>query len=243
MLTALTTPLRPLHHRLDQARPYVLGAAWFFVAFSLVQLAWVVSTKWGDPAGLTSLYMATTTTGETIHPWGLGYEGMLGLLVACVQFSVVGTAAIMSVLPTLRWRRLGHGVLIGWAGLWMLGLMKFAGADPAFDSFGAAALSSVLFASTVYRALPRKRPAETPVATVEFDLGFAPESEPQPASRRARAITAARRLGARALRMLDRSVQRVKPAAQKAARHARNAALTASRKVRNSVPPPATSPD
>ncbi|MHC5114816.1 MAG: hypothetical protein ACYTGP_10365 [Planctomycetota bacterium] len=220
MLTAVASPLRPVRRRLDQARPYAIGAAWFFVAFSLVHLAWVVSTKWGDPAGLTSLYMATTSTGETIHPWGLGYDGMLGLLVACGQFLVVGTAAVMSILPTVRWRRFGHGVLIGWAGLWMLGLMKFAGADPAVDSIGAAALSTLLFGSTVYRALPRRKRVEVAAFEVEFepDVEVEPEPEPEtqpepePLTRREHALAVARKCGARARGCLAATLDRTRAA-------------------------------
>ncbi|MCP3904221.1 MAG: hypothetical protein GY715_11370 [Planctomycetes bacterium] len=241
MLTAVATPLRPLRHRLDRARPYALGAAWFFVVFSLGHLAWVISTKWGDPAGLTSLYQATTTTGETVHAWGLGYAGMLGLLVAVGQFALVATAAVMSTVSTPRRRRFGHGVLIGWATLWMLGLMRLAGVDPALDTLAAAGLSTVLFGSTVYRALPRKK------TIAEVHLEFAPidvEPDVEPdvpadrGTRRERAIGAARRLASRARSIASASVRRATPAARAAAR-------AAARKLRDAVAaaPRAENPD
>ena len=155
-----------------RARPRLYhGAAWFFIIFSLAHLAWVISVKWADPSGLTTLYQATAD-GETMRAWGLAYSGVFGLLLAMAQFASVGLAAIMSVRTRRKTRRIGHGILIGWASLWAINLLYLAGFDLAVDSLAQAALMSFLLGCTIYRAAC-PYPARTIAATVndnETDL-------------------------------------------------------------------------
>ena len=129
-----------------------VGGAWFFVLFSLVHLAWVIGAKWADPAGLTTLYQ-TTVGDETYRAWGLAYAGTLGLLLAMAQAAVVGAAAVMSLRARSKTRRLGHAILIAWAALWALNLMRLAGLDLQLDSFCQATIMILLLGSTVSRAV------------------------------------------------------------------------------------------
>jgi len=128
-----------------------VGGAWFFVLFSLAHLAWVIGAKWADPAGLTTLYQ-TTVGDETYRAWGLAYAGTLGLLLAMAQAAVVGAAAVMSLRARPKTRRIGHAILIAWAALWALNLMRLAGLDLQLDSFCQATIMILLLGSTVYRA-------------------------------------------------------------------------------------------
>jgi hypothetical protein len=128
-----------------------VGGAWFFVLFSLAHLAWVIGAKWGDPAGLTTLYQ-TTVGEETYRAWGLAYAGTLGLLLAIAQAVVVGAAAVMSLRSRPKTRRIGHAILITWAALWTLNLVRLAGLDLHLDSFCQATIMTLLLGSTVYRA-------------------------------------------------------------------------------------------
>ena len=139
-----------------------VGGAWFFVLFSLVHLAWVIGAKWADPAGLTTLYQ-TTVGDETYRAWGLAYAGTLGLLLAMAQAAVVGAAAVMSLRARSKTRRLGHAILIAWAALWALNLMRLAGLDLQLDSFCQATIMILLLGSTVYRAVcgPSRRLSAT----------------------------------------------------------------------------------
>jgi hypothetical protein len=142
-----------------------VAGAWFFIVFSLGSLAWVVGTKWSDPAGLTTLYQTSveTITGEeTYRAWGLAYSGTWGLILALVQALVVGTAAVVSTRPASAWYRKAHGVLIAWSALWMIDLMYLTARDGAVDSYVQATMLTILFGCTVFRAVrpPRARSSE-----------------------------------------------------------------------------------
>ena len=128
------------------------GAAWFFIAFSLTYLVWVVGTKWTAPAGLTTLYQ-TTIDGEVHAAWGLSYEGAFGLLLAIVQLGVLVAAVLMSLLKTDKWRRVGHGVLVAWAALWMMGLLNLAVEDGTLGTLLQTGVVSLLLGATLYRAV------------------------------------------------------------------------------------------
>jgi len=156
------------------ARPLAIGAAWFFMLFSLTHLAWVISVKWADPAGVTSLYQ-TTVDGSTYRAWGLAYPGTFGLLLAITQAAVVTAAAVMSLRLKPQTRRLGHGILIAWAALWLLNLVRLAAIDLHVDSLCQASIMAFLFAGTVYRAMharavPPPRQHARPLIVLSTDL-------------------------------------------------------------------------
>ena len=53
------------------------------------------------------------------HAWiGLVYVGIPGMVLLLTEFGVLLAALVMSVLSRNRWRRIGHGILVTWAGLW-----------------------------------------------------------------------------------------------------------------------------
>ncbi len=81
-----------LFARVRPAHKYIIGAAWFFVVFSLLNLVWVVGSKLGSPAGPTSLYQ-TTVGDETYRAIGLNYTGVIGMMWAMLQGGVILTAA------------------------------------------------------------------------------------------------------------------------------------------------------
>jgi hypothetical protein len=149
-----------LLHRLGRVKAvaprYAVGAAWFFAVFSLVNLAWVIGAKWGDTAGMTTLYQTTVETisgPETHRAWGLAYPGATGLMLAVLQAGAVLAALIMSTRPRGRVRKLGHGVLIAWASLWTLDLVHLASLDGRVDSLLQASFMTLLAACTIFRAV------------------------------------------------------------------------------------------
>ncbi len=147
MFDRLFERVRPFHK-------YIIGAAWFFVGFSLLNLVWVVGSKLGDAAGPTALYQ-TTVGDETYRAIGLSYSGVIGILWAMLQGGVILAAAAATMLPwriTDKQRRIAHVVLCNWAGLWMLNLMWLANLDHRIDSYAQAAIMAVLFGCTGYRA-------------------------------------------------------------------------------------------
>ncbi|MDY7107352.1 MAG: hypothetical protein SYC29_01830 [Planctomycetota bacterium] len=141
-----------------------VGGAWLFIVFSLAHLAWVVAVKWGDPAGVTTLYQ-TTVGEETFRAWGLAYAGTLGLLLALAEAAAVGAGVAMSLRARPKIRRIGHLILIAWSALWALNLLRLASLDLQLDTTCQAMAMIAFFGCTVYRAaLPEaRRGAATPV--------------------------------------------------------------------------------
>ena len=147
MFDRLFAQVRPFHK-------YIIGAAWFFVGFSLLNLVWVVGSKLGSPAGPTALYQ-TIVGDETYRAIGLSYTGVIGMLWAMLQGGVVLAAAAATILPwriTDKQRRIAHVVLCNWAGLWTLNLMWLTSLDHRIDSYAQAAIMGLLFGCTTYRA-------------------------------------------------------------------------------------------
>ena len=130
------------------------SGAWFFIVVSLLHLLWAIGVKWAEPAGTYKLYH--TVVGDVSYDaWGLTYTGVLGLLTAMAQALVVTAAAVASSLPfekTLKARKAGHLVLVGWSAMWTLNLIWLAGIDHQLDSIAQATLLGVLFAGTAWRA-------------------------------------------------------------------------------------------
>ncbi len=150
-----------LPRRATMAKWSTIGA-WFFIAFSLASVGTALVRQWADPSGTTRLY------GDAEYgTWGLTYAGVIGVLLALVQIATIGSAAIASTLPRERLRRLGHRILMAWAGLWWLNLAWLAFADPGVSPFSRAAFMTTLFGATVYRAT--RGPGKVIVEVAEFD--------------------------------------------------------------------------
>ncbi len=142
------TPQRTKH-----LRGLAAGGAWFFIAVSLVHVLAAAVYKMAEPSGTFKMYH-TVVGGVSYDAWGMTYPGAFGLLLAIGQSLVVAAAVVASVLPAsmLKWRRIGHGLLIGWAGLWTANFLWLFSVDHELVSFAQAAMTSVLFACTVARA-------------------------------------------------------------------------------------------
>ena len=127
-----------------------MGAAWFFIVVSLLHVVFAAWVKLGDPGSTFRVYH--TIVNDVSHDaWGLTYSGFLGLLLVIFQLLVVSGAAVASMLPQpglLRWRRIGHVVLTGWAAMWMLNFIRLAGIDHAPISIVQATLLCLLFGCT-----------------------------------------------------------------------------------------------
>jgi hypothetical protein len=174
---------------------FAVTAAWFFIVVSLAHLVWVIGVG-GD--GTTKLYH-TAVGGYSYDGWGLTYTNTPGLLLAIGQALAVTAAAVATVLPwgrTWRYRRLGHVVLCGWAALWALNLLWLASIDHQLDSIAQAALLSLLFGCTAYRATMGWSPGRS-----ELRVSSSPRRKRLPVSFRAM-MTASRGMTAAGLHRL-----------------------------------------
>ncbi len=171
--------LARIAQRLEPARKLAICGAWFFIAVSLAHVLWVIGAKWGDPAGTFKLYHVGSH-----NAFGLTYTGTLGLLTAIGQAGLVTAAAVASVLAghrMLRYRRLGHVLLVGWSALWAADLILLAAIDNEWVTAAQAVLLSALLCCTTGRAFmgwspkccqtkPLEPPASGPGGDAEFDL-------------------------------------------------------------------------
>lgn len=221
MRLSTPAPLAAVRRHAAPIQRFANGAAWFFIVVSLAHLAWVIPTQLAG-GGLVTLYQ-TEVGGEVHRAWGMAYDGLPGLLQALLQAAAVAGAAILTLLPWQRGRRVGHTTLIAWSALWALNLGWLASLDGAIDSYAQATVASLLMGCTIVRAMggwtrTPKRPVIIAPASIEVD------DASSPARRRSPAQWVARGRGA-----IQRSIARTPwtavdagPRLKKAAHGARN---------------------
>lgn len=170
--------------RRTSLRAFAVAGAWFFIIVSLGHVLWATGHKWSDPSGTYKLYH-TVVGDHSYDAFGLTYTGIPGLVTATVQLLVISAAVAATVLPwprRPRWRRIGHGILVGWAALWALNLIWLASVDHQLDSTAQAVLLCVLAGCTGYRALMGWSPGRStkpPDAPICDDDGALGEPAPQ----------------------------------------------------------------
>jgi len=133
-------------------RQWALAGAWFFIGASLMPLVWAAVVEPADSVRI----LGTSVDGRQHAVWGLAYEGATGRALLWFELLAVGAAALATLLPIRRFRRLGHLTLIGWAGLWTIGAWGLATVSPGEWGPGALLLSALL-GCTIFRAVDSKR--------------------------------------------------------------------------------------
>lgn len=166
---------------------YAVGGAWFFAIASMIPLLWLVIEGHGEGG---SSHVFGTTAGGVLHTvWGLTYSGVFGTIVLWLELLALVAAIVITALPgqvsafapevSLRIRRIGHGYLTGWAGLWMLGTMFLASIDPGFWTLQSIFLT-IMFGCTVYRAVKESFPRQPKAAQMRSPLNDADDSADLP---------------------------------------------------------------
>lgn len=152
-----------------------IGGAWLFAVCSLVPLLWLGL----EPNTGSSRVFGAEVNGVVHTAWGLAYTGIPGTILLWIELLLVSaaigaTAAPAKFVPT-RWRRAGHGVLVGWAALWSAGLVHLAGVNPGFFAVQTLFVTALL-GCTLYRAWldwsPKDRNDDAPTSSLKdpFDL-------------------------------------------------------------------------
>ena len=131
-------------------RQWLLGAAWFFIAFSVVRLVTAIAVTSADPSASVAM-----VGGEDFSMPLLTYSGGLGAIWAWLQTMIVAAAAIFTLTPVSRFRRIGHAVLLAWAGFWALGFFALTAVEGGFAPIVQSIAMTGLLACTAYRAWSR----------------------------------------------------------------------------------------
>jgi hypothetical protein len=102
-------------------RGVAVVVAWVFALGTLAIVAYTAWSYWpGTAVGRSTSIMSVTDDDGVTHAWiGLRYAGIPGMVFLLAEVVVLLAALVMSVLSRNRWRRIGHGILVIWAGLWL----------------------------------------------------------------------------------------------------------------------------
>ncbi len=145
-----------IRNRLQPVHKLLISGAWFFVVISLLHLMWAAGMKMDNPDGIVTLY--STVVGQEVYDaWGLTYTGKMGLAQIFGQLLVVLAAVLASTTKSSqpvfqKARRIGHTVLVVWAGWWAANLLYLTNMDREFGSMLQASMMVGLTISTLYRA-------------------------------------------------------------------------------------------
>jgi len=128
-------------------RQWLLGAAWFFILFSLVRLIGVIGAAAADPSQSVAI-----VGGDEFSAPLLTYAGGLGAVWAWLQTMVVAAAAVFTLTPVTRFRRIGHAALIAWAGFWTLSFFALTAIEGGIGPIVQSIAMTGLLGATCYRA-------------------------------------------------------------------------------------------
>jgi hypothetical protein len=148
------------------------GGAWLFAIGSLFPLVWLMSD-----GGANGAVFKTSAGGNEYTIPLLTYSGGIGMLLIWGEILAVAGAFILTAAPRVprKLARIGHGVLIAWSVLWMLGTWRLATVHPGFWTFQGVFLTA-LCGCTVWRAWCNWSPgASATGASARADDSSAPE--------------------------------------------------------------------
>ncbi|MHC4141807.1 MAG: hypothetical protein ACYSUF_08000 [Planctomycetota bacterium] len=122
--------------------------------FALATLATLVSIAWARWPGTdsTSHIMGVTVDGELYAGLGFRYEGIPGTVLILAEALYLTAGIVMSILPRNRPRRVGHVMLVAWAGLWLGNAVNIARLDGRFIWVVWIGLLGLLLVCTLLRA-------------------------------------------------------------------------------------------
>lgn len=103
--------------------------AWIFAVGSLGALGFLMAMR-GSNTTVTSTIMNLSVDGQSYHvPW-FYYTGKAGTPMLYWEAGLVILALVMSVLPSIAMRRIGHGALVVWSLMWLAMPVWFLWKDP-----------------------------------------------------------------------------------------------------------------
>jgi hypothetical protein len=148
-------------------RVSVVGA-WVFALGTLVTLVFIAWARW--PGTDSTSHIMGVTVDEKLHA-GLGfrYEGIPGTVLILAEALYVAAGIVMSILPRSRLRRVGHVMLVAWAGLWLGNAVNIARLGGGFIWVLWIGLLGLFFFFTLLRAARGWTAGRSPWKVVEVD--------------------------------------------------------------------------
>ncbi len=125
--------------------------AWVFALGTLATLVSIAWARWPG-SDSTSHIMGVTVDGELYAGLGFRYEGIPGTVLILAEAMYLLAGIVMSVLPRKRLRRIGHVMLVAWAGLWLGNAVNIARLGGGFIFVVWIGLLGLLFLCTLLRA-------------------------------------------------------------------------------------------
>ncbi len=147
------------------------ATAWLFALGTLGSLVTFIALGWAGEGGTT--FASTTVDDTKYNAFGLSYQGLAGTIWLWFQAVVVMGAIVLSTLPANRLRRLGHLVLIGWAGLWLANAIWLSMLDGGSFIWLWGTVFGAFFLATVVRGVrgwAGRSPRPSPGEVVDADV-------------------------------------------------------------------------
>jgi hypothetical protein len=129
-----------------------IAGAWIFALGTLAALVYIVWVRWPG-TGNTSHIMGVSVNGETFAGLGFRYVGVPGTVLALAEAIFVLAGIVLSIYPRDKLRRIGHVMLVAWAGLWLGNAVNVARLAGDFTRYVWIGLLVLFFLSTVLRAV------------------------------------------------------------------------------------------
>ena len=159
---------RRFNLRKTALRVGIVGA-WVFALGTLATLVFIAWARWPGTDS-TSHIMGVTIDAELYAGLGFRYEGIPGTVLILAEALYVAAGIVMSILPRNRLRRVGHVMLVAWAGLWLGNAVNIARLGGGFIWVVWIGLLGLLFLCTLFRAARGWTAGGSPQKVVEVDV-------------------------------------------------------------------------
>ncbi|MHC4218191.1 MAG: hypothetical protein ACYSU7_07000 [Planctomycetota bacterium] len=146
-----------------------LAGAWIFAVGTLATLVFIAWVRWPGTDNISHI-MGVTVDGEPYAGLGFRYEGIPGTVLALVEALFVAAGIVLTVLPRNRLRRIGHVMLVAWAGLWLGNAVNIARLGGGAILVLWIGLLGPLFLCTLLRAARGWSTAASPGKVAEADV-------------------------------------------------------------------------
>jgi hypothetical protein len=159
---------RNFNLRKTALRVGIVGA-WIFALGTLATLVSVACVRWPGTDS-TSHIMGVTVNGELYAGLGFLYKGVPGTVLILAEALYLAAGIVMSILPRNRLRRIGHVMLVAWAGLWLGNAVNIARLGGGFIFVVWIGLLGLLLVCTLLRAARGWSTGISPRKAAEADV-------------------------------------------------------------------------